>query len=338
MTVNQLIAEIDPRIEGHRTGHTAHRALLRYAPVSPGMGGRAVPSGARRPRETGPRPAVPAGVRGPGGDPRLALAPATAVELVHNFSLIHDDIQDRSEYRRHRPTVWSVWGSPQAINAGDGMFTAAQLALAEDEEPIHPSGSRGFRRLNHACRMLCEGQYLDLDFERRVDVSGGGLPGHDREEDRVPPGHGLLSGRAVWRRGLRDRARYREFGLQMGLAFQMQDDHLGNWGDPRVTGKPAADDVVNKKKTLPLLYSLEAASAPERETLLDILSGPGLAGRRRHRWSWTSSRDAGRRSTPPGKSRGSAIWRWRRCWRPLLRDPAGAEMAALVKKLVVRTS
>src|SRR5512138_306013 len=96
-----------------------------------------------------------------GGAAEDALPAATAVELIHNFSLIHDDIQDRSEYRRHRRTVWALWGEAQAINAGDEMFVLAQLALLQDGDP--EKAVQAMRVLNLACRLLCEGQYLDLD-------------------------------------------------------------------------------------------------------------------------------------------------------------------------------
>src|SRR5512138_3912878 len=98
-----------------------------------------------------------------GGAAEDALPAATAVELIHNFSLIHDDIQDRSEYRRHRKTVWALWGDAQAINAGDSMFVLAQLAVLDSGELAR--GAQASLMLNHACQLLCEGQYLDLDFE-----------------------------------------------------------------------------------------------------------------------------------------------------------------------------
>jgi len=273
-----------------------------------------------------------------GGLPEQAISPAAAVELVHNFSLIHDDIQDRSAYRRHRPTVWSVWGAPQAINAGDGMFTAAQLALAEAEGTDPATRVQGFQTLNHACRMLCEGQYLDLDFERRVRVSVDDYLAMIERKTASLLATACYLGALYAGADAETRSRYREFGLQMGMAFQMQDDHLGNWGDPKVTGKPAADDVVNKKKTLPLVYSLEAATPPDRKTLLDILSRPGLAspeetslvldimarcGAPEH-----TAREVARLSDLALAALQEAS----------PHDPAGAEMAALVRRLVVRAS
>src|SRR5512137_2351921 len=107
-----------------------------------------------------------------GGDWHSALPAAAAVELIHNFSLIHDDIQDGSWERRHRPTVWKVWGEPQAINAGDAMYVLAQLALfGLDQKGIPlPKVILLSKRLNHASLQLCEGQYLDIEFERHLDT------------------------------------------------------------------------------------------------------------------------------------------------------------------------
>lgn len=206
-----------------------------------------------------------------------ALAPATALELVHNFSLVHDDIQDRSHYRRHRRTVWDVWGDAQAINAGDGLLVLAQLALTEDEETDPQRKVRALRVLNTACRLLCEGQYLDLDYERRPSVS---LEEYyfmiERKTGALLEASCLLG--ALY--GLADEAAiaaYARFGKYLGLAFQVQDDYLGIWGDPGETGKPAADDIVSKKKALPLVHLLGATVGPDRARLEAILSRPGPA-------------------------------------------------------------
>lgn len=212
-----------------------------------------------------------------GVSPERALAPATAVELIHNFSLIHDDIQDRSRYRRHRRTVWDIWGEAQAINAGDGMFVLAQLALAEDEETDPSLVVRALRALNSAARRLCEGQYLDLSYETRPDV------GIDAYLAMIEGKTAALLEASCYLGalyGLADEAAlegYRGFGRYLGLAFQIQDDYLGIWGDPRETGKPAAADVASKKKTLPLLYALEHACAEDGTRLQEILSRPGEA-------------------------------------------------------------
>ncbi len=212
-----------------------------------------------------------------GTSPERAMAPATAVELVHNFSLVHDDIQDRSQYRRHRRTVWDVWGDAQAINAGDGLLVLAQLALAEDEETDPQRKVRALRALNNACRLLCEGQYLDLEYERRVAVTPEDYYAMIERKTGALLETSCFLG-ALY--GLADEAAleaYSSFGRYLGLAFQVRDDYLGVWGDPEETGKPTADDVTSKKKALPLVYALKVASGPDQARLDTILSRPGPA-------------------------------------------------------------
>lgn len=204
-----------------------------------------------------------------GGAAEDAMPAATAVELIHNFSLIHDDIQDRSEYRRHRKTVWSIWGEAQGINAGDEMFTLAQLALLQGENASLAVES--LRVLNGACRLLCEGQYLDLDFERRPTVTVDEyLQMIARKTAALLEAACLLGGLA----GGADRRKSLSlagFGRQLGIAFQMRDDYLGIWGDPADTGKPAADDILSKKKTLPVLYAMEHAGDVQRRELVEFM-------------------------------------------------------------------
>lgn len=210
-----------------------------------------------------------------GAPARQALAPATAVELVHNFSLIHDDIQDRSEYRRHRRTVWAIWGAAQAINAGDSMLSLAQLALLEDEGSDPRVVCRALRSINRSCMLLCEGQYLDLDFERRQSVT---LVDYRAMIERKT---GALITTSCYLGALYGGAddatlqTYSDFGAHVGRAFQIRDDYLGIWGDPEETGKSTASDLASKKKTLPLLYAVDAAGGEDRADLDAILSHPG---------------------------------------------------------------
>ena len=272
MQVDHLIAEVDDRIAAlmPRAENTApFYGMLRYHLGWVDEQLRAVSAGAgKRVRAKLCMLACEA----VGGDPRLAIPAAASVELVHNFSLIHDDIQDRSEYRRHRRTVWSVWGEPQAINAGDDMFVLSQLALVSDQHADPQVTIRAVRALNHASRMLCEGQYLDLDFERRPAITL--LDYYDMIERKTAAlleascQLGAIYGGAV------DRVvgALSNFGKQLGIAFQIRDDYLGIWGNPKETGKPAADDVESKKKSLPVLHALESANATDRSTLNAIFS------------------------------------------------------------------
>ncbi|HID86909.1 MAG TPA: polyprenyl synthetase family protein [Anaerolineae bacterium] len=200
-----------------------------------------------------------------GGDPETALPAAAAIELVHNFSLIHDDIEDGSATRRGRPTVWSVWGEPHAINVGDGMLILARLALHRlAERGVEAARIQAIARvLDEACLALCQGQYLDLSFEERLDVT---------IEEYLAMVEGktaaLLSAATRIGAMLADDdkeliLRYRRFGRHLGIAFQIVDDILGLWGDEAVTGKSAVDDILSKKKTLPIVYALEQERGEE---------------------------------------------------------------------------
>jgi geranylgeranyl diphosphate synthase, type I len=195
---------------------------------------------------------------GSSGSPwQKALPAAAAVELVHNFSLIHDDIQDKGELRRNRPTLWVKWGIPQAINAGDTMFTLAQLAiLQQDETTSVQTALEAGKLLNQACIDLTLGQYLDLSYEGKHDLT---------LDDYWPMINGktaaLLStctelGALISGAPESACAAFRDYGKYLGLAFQVQDDFLGIWGDTEQIGKSTKTDLTTGKKTLPVLFSL----------------------------------------------------------------------------------
>jgi geranylgeranyl diphosphate synthase type I len=190
-------------------------------------------------------------------DWRLALPAAAAVELIHNFSLIHDDIEDNSPLRRGRSTVWRRWGVPQALNAGDSMFTLAHLALLRlDAACPAPVVLEAARLLQQACLHLTQGQYLDISYEGRRDLSVEAywpmVSGKTAALLGACTGLGALIGGA----SLDRRAAFLQFGQYLGLAFQAQDDLLGVWGDAALTGKSADSDLVSGKKSLPVLYAL----------------------------------------------------------------------------------
>lgn len=193
-----------------------------------------------------------------GGDVKQALPAAVAIEMLHNFSLVHDDIEDGDEMRRHRPTMWNVWGVPQAINAGDGMFAIAYQSMLRLSEHGIPASITvaALERFTCTCIKLTEGQYLDLSFEDRVDVTVDEylqmIGGKTGALIAASLAIGALVGGADERIG---EALYR-FGYNIGLAFQIRDDVLGIWGDPSVTGKAAGNDLLRQKKSLPVLYAL----------------------------------------------------------------------------------
>jgi geranylgeranyl diphosphate synthase type I len=206
-----------------------------------------------------------------GGNWEDALPAAVSLELVHNFSLIHDDIQDGNSERHNRPTVWWVWGPAQAINAGDGMHALARLALLRQTgEGMSPERTlKAVGLLDQACLRLCEGQYLDLTYQERVDIS------QDAYFKMVEGKTAALISCAAELGAVMssveepvERA-IAQFGAKLGTAFQIRDDILDLWGQ-QDTGKPLAGDILNKKKSLPIVYAIENASGAERRTLGDV--------------------------------------------------------------------
>jgi len=193
-----------------------------------------------------------------GGEALQAIPAAAAVELLHNFSLIHDDLEDRDELRHGRPTLWKVWGEAQAINAGDTMFAQAHLSLQRTLER-GVAAERVLRALtvfDAMCVQLTIGQHRDLCFERRTDVSA-------QEYLRMIEGKTAALTKACCEigailAGANDTAveALGDFGQSLGLSFQLQDDVLGIWGDPSKTGK-LASDLAHGKKTLPVLFAAE---------------------------------------------------------------------------------
>ena len=206
-----------------------------------------------------------------GGEADQAAPAAAAVELLHNFTLIHDDIEDASEERHGRPTVWRLWGVPHAVNAGDGLFSLARYTLYRlREEGVDAETVLSAARLfDAACLRLCEGQYRDLAFQERLDV--------DVQEylAMVEGKTGALMGAAAGIGGLLAGlappavARVQAFGTKLGLAFQIRDDVLGIWGEPG-TGKPVGQDITDRKKSYPVVYAFAAAQGADRDRLRAI--------------------------------------------------------------------
>lgn len=193
-----------------------------------------------------------------GGEWQRSLPAAAAVELIHNFSLIHDDIEDNSEYRRGRLTLWKKHNLPLALNAGDGMFTLAFIALQRSSPQISQEAViSAYRVLADTCLALTKGQHLDISFESEEVVSV------EKYLQMIEGKTGaLLAGSAQIGALLASASPettnlFRELGRNLGLAFQIQDDLLGIWGDPAVTGKSAASDLTARKKSLPILFGLE---------------------------------------------------------------------------------
>jgi geranylgeranyl diphosphate synthase type I len=197
-----------------------------------------------------------------GGNWETALPAAAAVELVHNFSLIHDDIEDSSPLRRGRPTVWHKWGIAQATNTGDAMFTLAHISILRLDD-THPKRSvlQAAWILQNTCLRLTQGQYLDISYEARGDLNLDAYWSMVSGKTAALLSACTELGALVTGASEECRNEYRDFGHALGLAFQAQDDLLGIWGDSVLTGKSAESDLLSGKKSLPVLYGLSQKAA-----------------------------------------------------------------------------
>ncbi|MFI8433262.1 family 2 encapsulin nanocompartment cargo protein polyprenyl transferase [Streptomyces sp. NPDC079020] len=211
------------------------------------------------------RPAlVLAAARALGGDPDQALRAAVAVELAHNFTLLHDDVIDEDTTRRHRPTAWAVFGIPDAVIAGDALLALAQRLLAEDP---HPAAARASARLASCVIELCAGQQADCAFEER----GPEEVSLDECLAMATAKTGALLGCACALGALYAGADERAvgsmdgFGREAGLSFQLIDDLIGIWGDPARTGKPVGADLAAHKKSLPVVAALTSRTPAAAE-------------------------------------------------------------------------
>ena len=197
-----------------------------------------------------------------GGAWRQAVPAAAGVELLHNFSLIHDDIEDNGTLRRGRPTVWTRWGVPLALNGGDALFSLAHLAVLELYPRVNAETTlQAARILQQTALHLTQGQHLDITYETREDVSIDAY--WQMVEGKTAALLSACTEIGALLSGATDTTRkaYREFGRMLGLAFQAWDDYLGIWGDAALTGKSTTGDLMERKKTLPVLYGLQQNGA-----------------------------------------------------------------------------
>ena len=214
-----------------------------------------------------------------GGDWRRAVPAAAAIELTHNFSLIHDDIEDRDTERHGRPTLWQRWGDAQAINAGDGLFVLARLALAGLLE--RGVGAETLAAVqtayDRACLAITEGQFLDMQFETRVDVSKADYLRMVSGKTAALLAASTQIGALVAGADAAAVEAMGQFGHELGVAFQIVDDSLGIWGDPARTGKQAANDIRRRKKSLPVAIAFDRAAGRSAERLRSLYAQPALS-------------------------------------------------------------
>jgi geranylgeranyl diphosphate synthase type I len=197
-----------------------------------------------------------------GGTSEAALPAAVAVELVHNHSLLHDDVIDEDVLRRHRPTAWSVFGVGPAILAGDALLALAFDTLTAGGGPRTAEASV---LLAEAVQELVAGQMADLAFEARDDVELEECMGMARSKTGALLGAACALGALSADVDMTRLAHARAFGEHLGLAFQLVDDILGIWGDPAVTGKPVHSDIAARKKSLAVVSALRSGTAAGRD-------------------------------------------------------------------------
>ncbi len=204
-----------------------------------------------------------------GAAPEAGLPGAVAVELVHNFSLLHDDLMDGDEQRRHRDTVWKVHGPAQAILVGDALFALANEILLE---PGTPEAGRATRRLTRATRMLIDGQAQDMSYEHREQVTVEECLEMEGNKTGALLACAVSIGAVLGGADDRTADALESYGYHLGLAFQAVDDLLGIWGDPGATGKQAWSDLRQRKKSLPVVAAL-AAPDPAAIRLAELMRG-----------------------------------------------------------------
>jgi geranylgeranyl diphosphate synthase type I len=207
-------------------------------------------------------------------EPEDALDAAAAIEMVHNYSLIHDDIEDGDELRHGRRTLWGVYGIPQALNAGDALCAISFLALMN--ATAHHSGERVLRMvraLHEAHATMCDGQSLDLAFERATHVNL--VEYHRMIGAKTAALFGASSELGALCGHCDDESvlRYRELGRAYGMAFQIRDDVLGIWGTVDATGKVTGNDIARRKWTFPVVWALSQRRSQARERIAQAYAG-----------------------------------------------------------------
>lgn len=211
-----------------------------------------------------------------GGAVAQAIPAAVAIEFIHNFSLVHDDIQDEDETRHNRKTIWAVWGKPKALIAGNVLRVVADSSLhgltvagVDADRAITAAGL-----LTEAYLEMIEGQYLDLSFEGRRDIGMADYRLMISKKTGALLRCSLNLGATVGTDDAATVAAFRECGRALGYVFQIRDDVLGVWGEEAVTGKPVGADIRRKKNSYPVVYAMEEAEDDDSDTIASIYDMP----------------------------------------------------------------
>ncbi len=231
--------------------------------------------------------------RAAGAPAERAVSAAAAVELVHNFSLLHDDIMDGDTERRHRPTAWTVFGVGPAILAGDALLVLAQDLLLETP----PYGVWAARCLSAAVQRLIAGQSADLDFERRDDVQVSECLDMEADKTAALMACACSIGAIYTGAPAALVLSLAEFGTGAGLAFQLADDMLGIWGAPDVTGKPVGSDLRARKKSMPVVAALTSGTEASAELAALLAGQEPLTEPQVERATWLVEQAGGRDQT-----------------------------------------
>ena len=260
-----------------------------------------------------------------GGDAAAAVPGAVAVELVHNFSLLHDDLMDADRERHHRPTAWMAFGPASAILAGDALLALAEQVLLELDTP---SAKPILLRLNDATQELIRGQVDDLAFEERMDVTVDEVISMVGGKTASLMGCCTAVGALSAGAGEETVAALAGFGVDIGLAFQLVDDLLGIWGRPEVTGKPVLSDLRARKKSVPVVYAL-TSGGPSSERLAALLGGDEWRDEEEIALAAKLVEDAGGRDWTHDEARRRLALAERSLTRVDLSDPARTDLLAL---------
>ena len=206
-----------------------------------------------------------------GGNPDAAIDAALGIELFHNFTLLHDDVMDRADVRRGKPTVHRRWNDNVAILSGDAMLTLATQHIERIDDRHLPAAMRLF---NCTAMEIYEGQQWDMDFEHRNDVTEQEYIEMIRLKTSVLLGCACQMGAILADASQADCQAIYDMGMYLGLAFQLQDDMLDVWGDPATFGKEVGGDIMNNKKTFLLINARRLAQGDDALELRHWLNDP----------------------------------------------------------------